>query len=130
MKWELIMFDCDGVLVDSEPIANRIFAEMLTDIGLPMSDKETVRQFVGRSMVSCMEIIEQSLGRAVPDGFVNALEERTFAAFAQELRLVPGITEALASYFPSHLCGFEWYSHQDADNAWFNSFVTKIQGAL
>ena len=93
--WELIIFDCDGVLVDSEPIANRILTYMLNELGLPISYEETLRSFVGRSMSSCVQIIEERLGRSVPVDFVRSYNARSFAAFEEELQPIPGVVEAL-----------------------------------
>jgi HAD superfamily hydrolase (TIGR01509 family) len=95
LNWELIIFDCDGVLVDSEPIQNRVFARMLQDIGLMMSDEEHAQAFIGRSMADCLEIAEQLLGRALPPGFEGRLQAQTFDAFERELRSVPGVEQAL-----------------------------------
>jgi HAD superfamily hydrolase (TIGR01509 family) len=95
MRWDLVIFDCDGVLVDSEPISNRIFSTMLGEIGIPTSYEETVRQFVGRSMQSCLEIMERRLGGPVPEHFLPDYHARTFAAFERELRPVPGVVEVL-----------------------------------
>lgn len=92
---DLIIFDCDGVLVDSEPIANRIFSEMLTEAGLPIGYEETVRTFMGRSMPVCVQIASELLGRPLPDGFVEELRRRTTEAFRRELRPVPGVEAAL-----------------------------------
>lgn len=95
MRFALVIFDCDGVLVDSEPVANRIFTEALNDLGLPIGYDEVCREFVGLTMASCMEIVEHRMGRPVPEDFVERLQERTFAAFRRELRAVPGVREAL-----------------------------------
>jgi HAD superfamily hydrolase (TIGR01509 family) len=95
IDWELVIFDCDGVLVDSEFIANRVFAEVMTEMGLPMTAEEAMQQFMGRSMTIVVLMIEERLGRPVPQEFVAALQERTFAAFRRELRPVPNITWAL-----------------------------------
>jgi len=92
---ELVIFDCDGVLVDSEPLANRIFADELAQIGLDLGEARTRHEFTGLTMDRCVEIIEQRLGHAVPDRFVERLQERTFEAFRRELRSVPGIEQAL-----------------------------------
>ena len=95
MTLELVIFDCDGVLVDSEPIANRILTEMLNDLGLDIRFEETLRTFVGRSMSACLQIIEERLERPVPDGFVQTYNTRSFAAFERDLRPVPGVDEVL-----------------------------------
>ena len=93
--WELVIFDCDGVLVDSEPIANRVFSQMLGEVGLPMSYEETVRTFVGRSVATCVGMVEARLGRPVPEGWVDAWRARTLDAFRDELRAVDGVEAAL-----------------------------------
>jgi HAD superfamily hydrolase (TIGR01509 family) len=91
----LVIFDCDGVLVDSEPIANRVFAEHLTAAGFPMTTEEAIRALKGRSMRQCVELLERRFGRALPERFVETLQAATGVAFARELRPVPGIAEAL-----------------------------------
>lgn len=95
MSWGAVLFDCDGVLVDSEPIANRILAEMLTDAGLPYTAERSVERFVGRSMASCMKLIEEELGGPAPRGFAEEYQRRTFEAFLEELRPVPGVVNVL-----------------------------------
>ena len=67
----LVIFDCDGVLVDSEPLSNTCFARALQREGLDWSVEETMRRLMGRSMKSCVEIVEGTLGRKLPDDFVE-----------------------------------------------------------
>lgn len=95
MKTELIIFDCDGVLVDSEPMSNRILMEMLQELGVEIDFEATTRAFVGRSMADCMRIIEQMLGRAAPSDFVERYDEKTFEAFRRELKPVEGVPQLL-----------------------------------
>lgn len=95
MSWDLIIFDCDGVLVDSEPIQNRLFHEMLVAVGWTLDFESAVDTFIGRTMADCLKIAEQRLGRALPADFEDRLQARTFVAFEQELRPVPGVMEAL-----------------------------------
>ncbi|HYM56868.1 MAG TPA: HAD family hydrolase [Solirubrobacteraceae bacterium] len=90
-----VIFDCDGVLVDSEPISNRVLAEALTGIGLPMTAEESTATFMGRSWASVVEIVEERLGRAVPTDLRARYLDQVFAAFERELRPVPGIAAAL-----------------------------------
>jgi len=93
---ELIIFDCDGVLVDSEPIANRVFTRALNEIGLALDYGEVCALFIGLSMARCMELIEAELGRPAPAGFLDDLQRRTFEAFRTEaLQPVPGVPELL-----------------------------------
>lgn len=86
-----VIFDCDGVLVDSERLMNREFSAMLNDLGLPYTAEETTHTFMGRSMKSCMEIVQAQLGRPVPDGFLADLDRRAYAVFAEHLQPVDGI---------------------------------------
>ena len=88
---QLVVFDCDGVLVDSEWIANRVFAEELSKVGLPITVEQTMDRFVGRSMKSCYEEIEAQLGRPLPSGFSERLDGATYAAFDRDLKAVSGI---------------------------------------
>jgi HAD superfamily hydrolase (TIGR01509 family) len=90
-----VIFDCDGVLVDSEPIANRVFSQMLGEVGLPMSYEETVRTFVGRSVATCVGMVEERIGRPVPEGWVDAWHQRTLDAFSRDLRAVDGVEAVL-----------------------------------
>lgn len=93
--FDLIIFDSDGVLVDSEPVSNRIFAEYLNEIGLPITYEECVQRFVGRSMISCIDIIENQLGHRVPESFGDDILARTLDAFRSELQPTPGVLDAL-----------------------------------
>ncbi|MFF5208203.1 HAD family hydrolase [Streptosporangium sp. NPDC000396] len=92
---ELVIFDCDGVLVDSEPIAVRAHSAVLTELGWPLSEEEVIERFVGRSTKSINELIESQLG---PE--LTAEAERRFhrlhtEAVDTELTIVDGIVEAL-----------------------------------
>ncbi len=95
MPWELVIFDCDGVLVDSELLSNRVLAQMLAEIGLPMSLEETIATFMGHTLPACIAIIEERTGRPIPSNFVADFRDRTFDAFRRELRAVPGIESVL-----------------------------------
>jgi len=92
---DLILFDLDGVLVDSEPIATRVLRGVLADAGLPMSEAEVERVFLGRSRGESVTIIEERLGRRVPEGFTADWQERILGALRQELQPVPGVAAAL-----------------------------------
>ncbi len=96
-SFDLIIFDCDGVLVDSERITNTVFAEMLNELGLKVTLQDMFSDFVGRSMATCFEIIESRLGRALPAELEAAHRERTGAALSQDLKPVAGIHDALAA---------------------------------
>lgn len=94
-RYELAIFDCDGVLVDSERIANQVFAARLRELGLQLTLDDMFERFVGHTMPECLRIVAGLLGREPPAGFLEDLQRRTFAAFERELRPVEGVVEAL-----------------------------------
>ena len=91
----LMIFDCDGVLVDSEPLSNRILAERLTAAGLPTTAEESMRDYMGRSWSAVVVRAERRLGRPLPEGFAERYHEELYATFARELHAVDGVREAL-----------------------------------
>ena len=90
----LVIFDCDGVLVDNEPITNRELAADLTEHGLPLTTERCIDLFVGGTMKS-VHIEARRLGAALPHDWVERFYERMFAALADEVEAVPGIAEAV-----------------------------------
>lgn len=95
-RWDLVIFDCDGVLVDSEPIANRVLAALLAREGLRLSASEVMRRFVGRTKAGCIELAEEMLGRPLPSSFGVDWDAALFAALKSELKPVDGILALLA----------------------------------
>jgi len=93
----LVIFDCDGVLVDSELISNRVFATLLGELGLPVSLEFMFENFVGRSMQHCWEQVERMLGRDVPPAVRDDLHRRTLAALQAEVKAVQGVEALLDS---------------------------------
>jgi len=96
MSPELIIFDCDGVLVDSEPIVNRVFVEMMAELGFELDYEDTLREFSGGSMSTRLQVTQQRLRWSVPPEFVDNFDRRLSEAMGRELRAVPGVFEALA----------------------------------
>jgi HAD superfamily hydrolase (TIGR01509 family) len=92
-RFDLVIFDCDGVLVDSERLAVRTEAEILRTLGWPLSESDIVDRFVGRSAAFMHHEIEQHLGRSVDWGV--EFEARYREVFERELVPVPGVVEAL-----------------------------------
>jgi HAD superfamily hydrolase (TIGR01509 family) len=92
---QLVIFDCDGVLVDSEPVANRMLGQMLRELGLELTQEQIFETFVGFSMAHVMRVIESMLGRVPPETFLSDLQARTFEAFRTQLRAMPGIEATL-----------------------------------
>lgn len=93
MQSGVVIFDCDGVLVDSEPVANRILASAISDLGYPISVSETRKAFVGTSMSYVMQTVEDWIGRPLPGDWLEQLRDDTFAAFRESLGPVPGVRE-------------------------------------
>lgn len=91
----LVIFDCDGVLVDSEPIASRVLAEMLTDIGYPLTAADAVDRFTGLSMRAVTAAVEADWGRPLPGDFLVRLRARDAEAFRTELQPVAGVPAML-----------------------------------
>ncbi len=92
----LVIFDCDGVLVDSEPLANTSFAAALRTVGLNWSVDETMRRLMGRSLKSCGEIVEAEIGRALPGDFFEKMQTATYESFrAAPLQAVSGVKDAI-----------------------------------
>jgi HAD superfamily hydrolase (TIGR01509 family) len=90
-----VIFDCDGVLVDSERITNQVFAEMLNELGLAFTLEDMFEQFAGRSMASCLERISALLGKPLPQDFLRSYRARTKVALEAGLTAVSGIEDAL-----------------------------------
>jgi HAD superfamily hydrolase (TIGR01509 family) len=92
--FDLVIFDCDGVLVDSERLSIRLDVELLTQLGWPMTEDEVIERWVGRTEAAMRAEIEAHLGRDVAEEW-EQFAERYLAAFAAELRPVDGIAEAV-----------------------------------
>ena len=93
----LVIFDCDGVLVDSEVIACRVDAECLTEIGFPTTAAFIQEHFVGVSSRTMFEQLEKTHGRALPGDFPEMLKQRLDAAFDRELEPIAGVADLLPS---------------------------------
>ena len=97
MHWpEVVIFDCDGVLVDSEVIALGEARRALGEAGLVLSEEEVLDRFLGLSVESIKSNVEKDLGEALPADFPNELTRRILAGFERELKGVAGVREALA----------------------------------
>jgi HAD superfamily hydrolase (TIGR01509 family) len=93
----LVIFDCDGVLVDSERLSHAVLHEMLSEMGIQISIEETVQHFIGTSLPVLVERITQLRGRPPPGDFLSQFASRTRAAFTGGLTIVPGVDEVLSS---------------------------------
>lgn len=98
---KMIIFDCDGTLVDSEVLSNEVLVEAVAEHGLLLSVDEAVTSFRGGKMADCVAQLETRLGRPLPADFVPSLRARTAAAFRSRLRPVAGAVELVRSLSPS-----------------------------
>jgi len=90
-----VLFDCDGVLVDSERISNGVWASLLTEIGLPTTTEESLATYMGNSMARCLAIVAERMGHAPPDDLLPRFHAASRAALARDVRPVPGIVALL-----------------------------------
>ncbi|WP_432193422.1 HAD family hydrolase [Streptomyces sp. bgisy027] len=95
MRYDLVIFDNDGVLVDSEPISNRFLAAYLTELGHPTSYEDSIRDYMGSAMHRIHDLVLERTGERLPEDFDDVFHARVFAAFERELKAVPGAVDAL-----------------------------------
>ncbi|MGW6916230.1 HAD family hydrolase [Kitasatospora sp. NPDC054939] len=94
---ELVIFDCDGVLVDSERIAVRVNVALGAELGWPLDEAEVVERFIGRSMASIGEQVAERLGAETAEVWAKRFAAMHAEAVDTDLQPVDGITEALAA---------------------------------
>ncbi|MEM8949202.1 MAG: HAD family hydrolase [Pseudomonadota bacterium] len=93
---DLVIFDCDGVLIDSEVISTRSTVEVLASLGYEISEAEASSKFVGRSYASVRSEIETDWGKPLPPSFEVDVEQKTLRAMATSLQPIKGVGEALS----------------------------------
>jgi HAD superfamily hydrolase (TIGR01509 family) len=95
--FDLVIFDCDGVLVDSEPIINRTHAQVLTACGYPITEDELLARFCGMSDAEMLATIEHEWGRTLPSSYAERVGAIIEEGFGQSLVAIEGVAEALDS---------------------------------
>ncbi|WP_025032896.1 HAD family hydrolase [Bradyrhizobium sp. DOA9] len=95
MPIDLIIFDCDGVLVDSEVISCRAHADVLTRHGYPITSEQVFERFLGRSTKQANLEIETELGRKLPEAYHGDLQDELFRSFEADLEAIRGIHDVL-----------------------------------
>jgi HAD superfamily hydrolase (TIGR01509 family) len=93
----LAIFDCDGVLVDSEPIASRVTAEAMTELGIPTTAEEAHALFLGDTLANVVRAIEARAPGPVPHGWVERMQQNLWAEFRRTLQPMPGARSAVES---------------------------------
>ncbi|MFD9149076.1 HAD family hydrolase [Streptomyces diastaticus] len=97
MRYDLVVFDNDGVLVDSEPLSNTILAGYLTELGHPTSYEDSLRDYIGGAVHRVHDLVLERSGRRLPATFDEEFHRRVFEAFRQELEPVPGVVDVLGA---------------------------------
>ncbi len=95
MDYKLVIFDCDGVLVDSEAIGNRFISEALTLAGIPISAEGALSQFLGGKLTQIKKDAEKQLGFLLPANWVDEIYKKQFAEFRKNLKSISGIEDVL-----------------------------------
>jgi HAD superfamily hydrolase (TIGR01509 family) len=94
---ELVIFDCDGVLVDSEVLSSRAHAEALTRHGYPITAEQERERFLGVSDREARLAIEAEIGRRLPDDFESQMQQAALQLYAGHLGLIPHVSETVAA---------------------------------
>ncbi|TBN01319.1 HAD family hydrolase [Hyunsoonleella flava] len=94
-KYKCVIFDCDGVLIDSESIAIGVLVEMGNALGANMDFKKSLINLKGKSLNSCMALISSLIGESLPETFEIDYRARTFETFKKEIQPIKGIKEVL-----------------------------------
>ena len=97
MNLDLVIFDCDGVLVDSEVISCRAHAETLTRHGYPITEEQVLHRFLGVSDREARQIIEREIGWSLPSDFEAQVKEATLKFYAGDLKAIAGVAAAIAA---------------------------------
>ncbi len=101
----LVIFDCDGVLIDSEPVCNRVVAAVLTGLGWRITAEACERRFTGMSFYAMRPLVEGRLGRALPPLWEVDLAARVAETMAQEAAAIPHAEQAIRAVAE---LGLEW----------------------
>ena len=92
---ELVIFDCDGVLVDSEPISIEVLLALIAEVGGDISEATAYERFLGRSMATINGMLRDEFGLVVTDGHLDGMRATIHERFRSDLKPIPGIAEAL-----------------------------------
>jgi HAD superfamily hydrolase (TIGR01509 family) len=93
---ELVIFDCDGVLVDSERLSIDMEVEILAELGWQITREEIVERFLGISDEDYLALVEKEIGRPLPEGWHEEITARFRETFERQLRAIPGIATTLS----------------------------------
>lgn len=92
-----VLFDCDGVLVDSELISKHVLVDLSSALGADLDPFDALERFKGRRMADCMVDVERILGRSLPEGFMQTFRKAEYAALAEQVTAIEGAEELVRS---------------------------------
>lgn len=123
-RYAAVLFDCDGVLVDSESLTNSVLREMLHEMGWQISQEECVSRFIGRMLRDEADVIEEHTGVRIDEEWLNEFRRRRNVSLAASLEAIPGVVEAvhrLNEIYPGRLA-----CASSADRAKIELQLTKV----
>ncbi len=94
-RFDLVIFDNDGVLVDSEVLANTLLAEILTGYGMTITWRDCVDLYLGSTLTRVRDLVEAELGHAIPDDFETVYRARVYPVLEQSVQPIPGVVSVL-----------------------------------
>ncbi len=94
-RYKCIIFDCDGVLVDSEAIGTSVFLDLAKTLGVTMTLHEGLTCFKGKSLQACIDIVAELSGKPIPETFENEYRKQSFKAFEKHIKPIEGVPELL-----------------------------------
>ncbi|RZJ21473.1 MAG: HAD family phosphatase [Haliea sp.] len=97
MTFDAVLFDCDGVLVDSEPITNGVLRDMLAESGWTLTPQECMRLFVGKAVKDETALIESRTGQPLTEDWMQRFRARRNEGLVQRVQAIPGVVEAVAA---------------------------------
>ena len=103
MAFKAVLFDCDGVLVDSEGISKNVLLDQAADAGVNLDREDAQARFVGRRMAECIDEIRDKLGLPLPADFYDKFREKEYATLRQQVEKIAGVEDVLDATISSPL---------------------------
>jgi HAD superfamily hydrolase (TIGR01509 family) len=94
-RFDLVIFDCDGVVVDSERVVHAVFGEFVRSYGVSLTEEEMHERFLGRRLAECAAVVEELTGRAVPPGELERYCAERDRVLLEQVKPIEGIREVL-----------------------------------
>jgi HAD superfamily hydrolase (TIGR01509 family) len=94
-RFDLVIFDCDGVVVDSERIAHEVFGKFVRSLGVELTEAEMHRHFLGRRLAECVAIVERLSGKTAPPGALDAYKKERDHVLREQIQPIAGVRAVL-----------------------------------